>query len=73
MSDRPHVTIKAYRKTGGAVVTIERRERAAHRHRISLRRYAALREWTITKAPRRWRTSGGWGRTSFAVSLWSVL
>ena len=66
-------SIRAYRKTGGARVTIERQGRTAHRHHISLRRYAALREWTITRAPRHWRTSGWWGHSSLAVSLWGPL
>ncbi len=65
-------SIRAYRKTGGAIVTIERRGRTSRRHRISLRRYAALREWTVTRAPRHWCTSGWWGRSSISVSLWSA-
>jgi hypothetical protein len=68
----PLASIRAYRRTGGAIVTVERAGRAPHRHRISLRRYATLREWTITRAPRRWRTSGWWGRSSIAVSLWGT-
>ena len=66
----PLATIRAYRRTGGAVVAVERAGRAPHRHRVSLRRYAALREWTITRAARRWRTSGAWLRSSIVVSLW---
>ena len=68
----PLASIRAYRKTGCAVVTIERQRRAPHRHRVSLRRYALLREWTITRAARRWRTSGAWLRSSIAVSLWEA-
>jgi hypothetical protein len=65
-------SIRAYRKTGGAVVTVERVGRAPHRHRVSLRRSARLREWTLTltRAARRWRTSGAWLRSSSAGSLW---
>ncbi len=66
----PLASIRAYRKTGCAIVTIERAGRAPHRHRISLRRYAALREWTITRAARRWRTSGALLRSSITVCLW---
>jgi hypothetical protein len=66
----PLATIRAYRRTGCAIVTVERAGRSHHRHRVSLRRYALLREWTITRAARRWRTSGWWGRSSIAVSLW---
>jgi hypothetical protein len=51
-------------------VIVERPGRAPHRHQISLRRYAHLREWTITHARRRWRTSGALLRSSIAVSLW---
>ena len=68
----PIATIRAYRKTGCAIVTIERQGRAPHRHRVSLRRYAAMREWTIVRAARRWRTSCWWGRGSIAVSLWGL-
>ena len=67
----PLASIKAYRKTGCAVVTVERQGRSPHRHRVSLRRYASLREWTITRAARRWRTSGAWLRGSIVVSLWA--
>ena len=66
-------TVRAYRKTGCAIVTVERAGRAPHRHRVSLRRYAALREWTLAAAPRRWKTSGAWLRSSIAVSLWESL
>ena len=66
----PLASIKAYRRPGGAVVTVDRAGRAPHRHRVSLRRYARLREWTITRAARRWRTSGAWLRGSLTVSLW---
>ncbi len=65
-------TIRAYRRTGGAIVTVKRVGRGSHRHRVSLRRYASLREWTITRAARRWRTSGAWLRSSIAVSLWAL-
>jgi hypothetical protein len=68
----PLATIRAYRRTGGAIVTIARAGRARHRHHVSLCRYAALREWTITRAARRWRTSGSWARGSIAVSLWEA-
>ena len=68
----PLATLRAYRRTGGAIVTAERGGRAPHRHQISLRRYAALRKWTITAAARRWRTSGAWLRSSIAVSLWET-
>ena len=72
-ADVPLAAIRAYRKTGCAIVTVERAHRAPHRHRVSLRRYAALREWTLAAAPRRWKTSGAWLRSSIAVSLWKVL
>ncbi|MDA8365422.1 MAG: hypothetical protein M0Z62_00510 [Actinomycetota bacterium] len=53
-------------------MVVERPGRAPHRHQISLRRYARLREWTITRAARHWRTSGAWLRSSIAVSLWEA-
>ena len=68
----PLVSIRAYRKTGGAIVIVERALRTPHRHRVSLRRYASLREWTITRAARRWRTSGYSDRSSFVLTLWSA-
>ena len=68
----PLASIRAYRRTGGAIVTIVRAGRAPHRYRVSLRRYAALREWTVTRAARRWRTSGALLRSSIAVSLWAL-
>ncbi len=69
----PLVSIRASRRAGCAIVTVERAHRAPHRHRISLRRYARLREWTLTAAARRWKTSGAWLRSSIAVSLWESL
>ena len=69
---KPIAVIKAYRKTGNAIAIIERRDAPRHRHQISLRRYARLREWTIAQAPRRWRTSGAWLRGSITVCLWST-
>jgi hypothetical protein len=68
----PLASIKAYRKTGCAIVTVERAGRTPHRHRVSLRRYARLRDWTLTAAARRWKTSGAWLRSSIAVSLWDT-
>jgi hypothetical protein len=64
----PVATIKAYRRTGSAVVTIQRNGRPPHRYRVSLRRYHALREWALRC--HRWRTSGAWMRNSMTVSLW---
>ena len=68
----PLATLRAYRLTGGAIVIVERALRTPHRHRVSLRRYASLREWTITRAARRWRTSGHSDRSSFVLTLWSA-
>lgn len=68
----PLASIRASRRTGHAIVTVERAGRAPHRHRVSLRRYAALREWTLTGAARHWKTSGAWLRSSIAVSLWET-
>ena len=67
----PLASIHAYSRTGCAIVTIERAGRAPHPHRVSLGRYASLREWAITRAARRWRTCGAWLRGSTAVSLWA--
>ena len=48
------------------------RSRRTTRPAISLRRYAALRELTITRVTRRWRTSGYSNRSSFVLSLWGA-
>lgn len=69
----PLSVIRAFRKTGCAIVTVERAARAPHRHRVSLRRYALLRAWTHHRAPRLWHTSGFWDRSSFVLFLWSAL
>lgn len=66
----PLASIRAYRRTGHAIVTVERQGRAPHRHRVSLRRYSLPRQWTITGALRHWNISGRWWRSSIAVSLW---
>ena len=66
----PLATMRAYRKSGGAVVTVCR-GRAIHRYRVTLRRYAALLESTVTRATRRWKMSAWWGRSPIAVSLWA--
>lgn len=44
----PLINIKAYRCTGGAVVTVSRPGEQKRRFRVSLRRYHALRDWVIT-------------------------
>lgn len=67
----PVATIRGYRRTRGAVVTVWRAGRI-HRHRITLCRYALLRKWTVTHAARHWRTSGWWGRSSITVLLWET-
>lgn len=67
----PVATIRAYRRKGGAVVTIERPDRSARRYRITLRRYHALREWLISGG-HPWKTSGAWLRSSVTVSLWRI-
>ena len=68
----PLASIRAYRRPGGAIVIVERALRTPHHHRVSLRRYALLRAWTHHRAPRLWRTSGFWDRSSFILSLWSA-
>ncbi len=65
----PAATIKAYRRSGGAVVTTERPGRPKHRHCVSLKRYSAFREWTMFGS-HPWRWSGGVGSSSMTASLW---
>ena len=67
----PLATIKAYRRTGGAVVTVERTGRTPHRHCVTLKRYHALRQWAVRLAGAP-GTSGAWMRSSFTVSLWAA-
>ncbi len=72
----PVATVKAYRRKGGAVVTVTRAGRPKRRYVVSLRRYAALREWTLTRGPAwnrpGWKASGAWMRGSIDVALWPV-
>jgi hypothetical protein len=67
----PAATIKSYRRTGGAVVTVERQGRSPHRYQVSLRRYHSLREWAVVRWAGTPGTSGAWLRSSFTVSLWT--
>lgn len=66
----PVAILKAYRRKGGAVVTVERTGRSAHRYRVTLRRYHTLRKWLIQQAC--WKASGAWLRSSLTVSLWHI-
>ncbi len=61
--------ILAHRHKGGALVTITRGGRR-RQHRISLRRYRALYEWTLARTP--WPRSGSWLRNGLDVTLWSA-
>jgi hypothetical protein len=65
----PVATIKAYRRKGGAVVTVEREGRPPHRHCVTLKRYHALREWAAF-GEHPWKTSGAWMRSSMTAYLW---
>jgi hypothetical protein len=55
----PIATIKAYRRTGFAAVTVERQGRPARRYRVSLRRYKALSRWAAF-GQRTWKASGAY-------------
>ncbi len=63
----PIATIKAYRRPGGAVVTIQRQGHPPRRYHVSLKRYHALREWAASRGS---RVSGAWSPSGMAVSLW---
>lgn len=67
--EQPCITIKAYRVKGGAVVNVVRGSCEPRRYRVSLKRYAALREWTAF-GRHHWRASGAWLRTSMTVYFW---
>jgi hypothetical protein len=58
--------LRAGRRTGHAVVTVTRAG-DTRRYRVTLRRYAALREWTLTRGC----TSGSWLRNGMTVFLWT--
>jgi hypothetical protein len=70
MSVTPFATIKAYRRTGGAVVIVEREGRPPHRYRVSLQRYHVVREWHAF-GRHRWVTSGAWARNNMVASMWA--
>ena len=66
---QPFATVRAYRRTGGAVVNVEREGRRTHRYHVSLRRYHALREWTAFGS-HPYKSSGAWLRSSMTAYLW---
>jgi hypothetical protein len=66
----PVATIRAYRRTGGAVVTVEREGQPPHRYLVSLRRYHALRQWTAF-GTHPWRSSSARLRSSLTAYLWA--
>ena len=66
----PVATIRAYRKTGGAVVSVERPGAPKLRYQVSLKRYHALRQWTAFGS-HPWRSSGAWLRSSMTARLWA--
>lgn len=68
MNEQPIARLTAYRRPGYATVTVYRNGRA-RRYRVSLRRYAALREWTNV-APFRWKRSGAWLHHGIDVYFW---
>jgi hypothetical protein len=59
--------IKAYRRRGGAVITIERNG-YIRRRQVSLRRYRAFFHWTNAYCP--WRCSGAWMRHGINITIW---
>ena len=67
----PFATIKAYRRKGGAVITVERHGLPPRRHHVSLRRYHAVREW-LALSGHPWVTSGAYASSSIAISLWAT-
>ena len=63
-------TIRAYRKAGGAVVTVERPDRPPHRCSVTLKRYRPLREW-VAFGTYPWKSSGAWLKSSLNACLWT--
>lgn len=69
MSKSQIAIVRAYGKSRGAVVTVERRGRPPHRYRVSRRRYHALHEWLLF-GNHGCETSGAFLRGSFDGPLW---
>ena len=65
----PLVTIRAYRKAGCAVVTVERSS-GKRRYRVTAARYTALKIWLAQKDTR--TVSGAWGSRSFSICIWAA-
>jgi hypothetical protein len=59
-------TVKGYRRTGGAVVTVARNGRS-RRYSVSLKRWHALRDKLNVGLP--WMCYGAWLRSSMDVSV----
>jgi hypothetical protein len=72
VSAQPMATIRAYRRAGVAVVTVERQGRPSRRHHVSLQRYDALRE-RLAFGRHPWKTSGAYMRSSLTVSIWATM
>ncbi len=67
MNENPVARFTAYRRSGYAAVTVYRGA-CVRRYRVSLRRYAALREWTSNCT---WKhRSGSWLRHGIDVYFW---
>ena len=69
MNEQPIARLTAWRRSGHVAVTIYR-DGHTRRYRVSLRRYAALREWTNI-APLPWKRSGAWLRHGIDVYFWN--
>jgi hypothetical protein len=59
-------TVKGYRRTGGAVVTVTRDGRS-RRYKVTLKRWHALRNRLNVGLP--WRCYGAWSRSSLDVTV----
>ncbi len=64
----PLAHVRAGRRTGHAVITIERNGRT-QRHKVSLKRYRAFFWWTIRRCP--WKCSGSWARHGIDITIWN--
>jgi hypothetical protein len=62
----PMATTRASRRTGHAVIAVDRPGRPPHRCRVTLKCYRALREWVHP-----WKCSGAWLKSSLNVSFWA--
>jgi hypothetical protein len=66
----PLATITGSRRSGFCVVTVDRGPGRHRRYRVSLRRWAQLREWSVART--QLKVTGWWGRSSVQWYVWPL-